>query len=67
MKIAQIIHASFLGVDLDFFNRETAAVAVEQTRELTAHDKAPHANRGTPPRPRYPRKPKLRLFKDHRP
>ena len=66
---AQRLYTQFLGVDPDFFNHQTAKVAVEQTRELLAFTKAPHAPRSTPPRPHFPRKAAKRaqrLFKGHR-
>ena len=67
LNTVQVIYAAFLGVDRDFYDRETATVAVQQTREIVALDGAPHKNRGTPPRPRFPRAVRApRLFKGHR-
>lgn len=68
LNTAQIVYAAFLGVDRDFYDRETANVAVQQTREIVTHERAPHANRGTPPRARFPRaaRKSFRLFKGHR-
>lgn len=68
LNTAQVIYAAFLGVDRDFYDRETATVAVQQTREIVAQTHSPHKNRGTPPRPRFPRatRKSFRLFKGHR-
>ena len=55
MNTAQVIYAALIGIDREFFSRETANVAVEQTREIVMQDRAPHANRPTPPRPHFPR------------
>lgn len=51
----------FEGVDL--------GVAAEQTAEQARLNRAPHAYRGTPPRPHYPQgvAKTRRLFKGHRP
>jgi hypothetical protein len=64
-----MINAAWIGLDVDYYNRETARVATQQTQMMREGYKAPHAPRGTPKR-----KPKRvsisltkRLFKGHRP
>lgn len=69
LNTAQKLYTGFLGVDPDFYNRETANVAVDQIRQITAYSRAPHAYRPTPAR----RKKRVsgltlpKLFKGHRP
>ncbi len=45
MTTAEKFYADLLGVDRDWWDRETARTAVEQTRETVARYKAPHAYR----------------------
>jgi hypothetical protein len=69
MNTAQMLNAAWIGLDVDYYNRETARVATQQTQMMREGYKAPHAMRGT-----IPKKPKRvstsltkRLFKGHRP
>lgn len=65
MNTAQKLYAAWLnvpdyeGVDL--------RIAAQQTRDEVLAARAPHANRGTPPRLRYPGHRQFKLFKGHRP
>ena len=69
MNTAQKLTAAWIGLDVDYYNLETARVATQQTQMMRERYKAPHAMRGT-----LPKKPKRvstsltkRLFKGHRP
>jgi hypothetical protein len=68
VNTAQMLNAAWLGLDVDYYNFETARVATQQTQMMREGYKAPHAMRGT-----LPKKPKRisiswgRLFKGHRP
>ena len=67
MKLAEKMIAALIGVDVDWWSRETASVAVEQTREMRDRYRAPHAMRGTPKRPKRRRNADKRLFTGQRP
>ena len=69
LNTAETMTAAWLGLDADYYTPETRRVATEQTMMMADRYKAPHAQRGTPEKPRRRISTILsnRLFKGHRP
>lgn len=65
LNTAQKMNAAWLGVDLDWYTTYSAFVAVDQTQAMVAGYEAPHAQRGTPPRPRHEKTTRYVMSKAH--